>query len=416
MALLDLTYGQERYVRDMMVRENPAIIDVPLEHFKPLGDVIAQPDGSAAVYLLGDPADVDLQQATGKVYFHYQRIDLQAFLKNSKPLFATNPVNTHQLLVHLRKQVGIVLNPDDVHNDPLGGEAVGTATIRLKTPLNRCYALISNEFQVSWDASPYVELTDIFPDSNLEGFELLMPYLVPLDDVFAVTRLAGFTDPALVQNWDKLSSNWVIPNTEYALIDHLYDRVAAGAYDATKIAQAVNKASKERHGTFVCDNTAARPNLWSGQIISNLANTNWVGLKKPHRELKFRPIAEPSGGEGTMSIFYELIDFNAEQFVLPDSETALRTWLNGLPVPATTWDTTKAPQLFNAITKQKFGPWIAQNSSVVVRNMWWSGLTKREVVDVTIDGVKYNRKVTWSLAHANYSRTSLGDTVFYYNA
>lgn len=414
MALLDLTYGQEKYIKDLIVRENPSLIDQPDAFFKPLGDVIAHPDGSASAYLLGDPQDVELQQVSGKVYVRYNRIDIAALLRNTKPLYATNPTSTLQLLTHLRKQAGLVFPPEQVYDDPLSGEESGVATIRLKTPASRCFALTTNEFTVSWVKSPYVELSDAFTVSELDGFPLVLPYLSDIGNYFTTSELIGFTDLTVTQQWEKLSSGWYIPNTEYAIIDHFYNRTVDGSYSATVIADAVNKASKGRHGVFVCEANDVRPNLYNGRITANAVNTAWCGLKKPDKLLEFEPLPAWSGGVGKMKLFYDLVDLDKEVFVLEDSETALRQWLNGLAAPAGTWDVVKAPQLFNVVTKGKFGPWVAVNGSPYVRNLWWSELTKNENADITIDGVHYNRRCVWTPS-GTYSNTSRGSLTFYYN-
>lgn len=83
---------------------------------------------------------------------------------------------------------------------------------------------------------------------------------------------------------------------------------------------AVNTASKKKQGTWYCDNSANKPNLFNGHIASNGVNTEFCGLLKPARRLVFSPAVGLTDGTGDINLFYEIVDLSKEEFVLDDSQ------------------------------------------------------------------------------------------------
>lgn len=415
MAILDLTHGQEKLLQSLIVRENRELLEFPESFFRPIGDVIALPDGRAAAYLLGDPQDVETHQISGKVYVKYTRLDLSRFFANiTRGVFITNPTSTLQLIPRLAEQFGIVIPEEMVFDDVISGES-GTAVIRLKVDTKRSFILSSNQFDLRWEKPRAIDLRDLFSTAALSGFDPEIPYLEMIENIFTVSNLSNTTDPAVTNHWSVLSEDWFIPKTEWALLDFLLDLTVGGAYAPTKIAEAVNKASRGLYGTFICDNTATKPNLWNGAVSAQKTVDVWAGLNKAKRCVEFSPDPTKVDGDGVLKLFYNQISLNDEEFVLPDAQTDLRSWLTPMVAPVTSWDVNRAPTLFNVVTGQKYGPWIASSGGATYRNLWWSGLTENLVGSWVVDGVTYNRRAKWSLS-GSYARTVTGVLTFYYNA
>ena len=415
MAILDLTHGQEKLLQSLIVRENRELLEFPESFFRPIGEVNVLPDGRVAAYLLGDPQDVETQQISGKVYVKYTRLDLARFFANiNRGVFITNPTSTQQLVARMGEQFGIVIPEAMVHDDPVSGEN-GVVKVRLKVDPKRSFILSSTEFDLRWEKPRALDLRDLFTSANLSGFDPEIPYLEMLENIFTVSNLSNTTDPSVTKHWSVLSEDWFIPKTEWALIDFLIDLTVGGAYSATKIAEAVNKASRGLYGTFVCDNTATKPNLWNSAISAQKTVNVWAGLNKASRCVEVSPDHSKVGGDGVLKLFYNQINLNEEEFALVDAQTDLRSWITALAAPAGTWDTTKAPQLFNAVTGQKYGTFIASSGGNTYRNLWWSGLTENIAGSWVFEGVTYNRRAKWTLNGA-YSRSVVGVLTFYYNA
>lgn len=416
MAILNLAHGQEKYLKDMICRANPELIDYPDSFFTPLGDVIDNHDGTCTVFLTGEPGSVEDQQVSGKASVTYKRLNLTTFFKNiPNGLFANKPTSTLQLIPLIEEQFGIAFDPDDVHDDPLPGTESGTTLVRFKFPPGRSFVLDLPEFMISWEKSRTIRLNDVFTVSALNGHVPEIPFLTLIEGIFSITELNGLTPETVVPNWTKLSTGWFIPSTEWALLDEVFYWTAGGGYNADTLAALINKASQGKFGNFVCDDTATRPNLWNSGIVGNGSNSEYCGFQIPSRKLTITPPAEVSGGMGEMAVFYDLIRLDKEEFVLADDQTVLRQWLSSLVAPATTWDVTKAPLLFNTVTQNKFGTWIAADNSQRIRNLWWSGLTSNGAGSWTVDGETYNRKAVWTLS-GDYSNTSTGPLTVYYNA
>lgn len=415
MAILDLTHGQEKLLHSLIVRENRELLEFPESFFRPIGEVNVLPDGRVAAYLLGDPQDVETQQLSGKVYVKYTRLDLSRFFANiNRGVFITNPTSTLQLIPRLAEQFGIVIPESMVHDDPISGES-GTVTVRLKVDTKRSFILSANEFELRWEKPRTIDLRDLFGTANLTGFNPEVPYLEMIESIFTVANLSDTPDPAVTKHWSVISEDWFIPKTEWVLLDFLLDLTVGGGYDPTKTAQAVNKASRGLYGTFVCDNTATKPNLWNGAIAAQKVVDVWVGLNKAKRCVEFRPDPVRVDGDGVMKLFYNQVSLDNEVFVLSDAETTLRSWITSLAAPAGSWDTVKAPQLFNAVTGQKYGPFIASSGGPTYRNLWWSGLNENISGSWSVGDVTYNRRAKWVLNGA-YARTVIGTLTFYYNA
>lgn len=418
MAILNLSAGQEKYLKDLICRDNPDLLEFPDSYFEPLGDVIPHENGYASVFLTGNPGTVEDKQISGKVPTRYQRIDLSLYFKNiPRGLYYKNPTSVHQILPQLSRQFGLEFNPDEIHNDPLSGEDVGEALVRFKFSPGRSYVLTSNEFTVRWEPSPYTYLSDVFTVDRLNGHVPEIPFLELIEGIFTVSTLNGHTN-AVVPYWPKLSSDWYIPGTEWGVIDAIHFYAANGAYNAGTMVTAVNTASKKKQGTWYCDNSVNKPNLFNGRIVSNGDNTEFCGLLKPARRLVFSPAAGLTGGTGDINIFYETVDLSKEQFVLDDSQVSLRQWLNSMNAPVNAyWDVNKAPQMFNVVTGSKYGNWVASGSGDPLRNLWGSGLETNEWGDWTVNGKKYNRRAKWSLYNwYTYSVTTKGSLIVYYNA
>lgn len=416
MAILNLAHGQEKYLKDLICRANPDLIEYPDSFFTPLGDVIDNHDGTCSVFITGEPGAVNQQQVSGKVLVTYQRLNLTNFFKNiPNGLYANSPTTTLQLLPLLEEQFGIVFDPNDVHNDPLSGGESGTALIRFKFPSGRSFVLDSPDVMIRWEKSSTVRLADVFTVSALNGHVPEIPFLSLIEAIFSIAELNGLAPETIVPNWTKLSTGWFIPSTEWALLDQIYYWSVGGGYNASTLAALINKASQGKFGSFVCDDTAERPNLWNSGIVGNTANSDYCGFKIPSRKLTISPVPELSGGVGEMSVFYDLIRLDKEEFVLDDEQTELRQWLGGLVAPASVWDATKAPLLFNTVTNSKFGTWIAADNAQRVRNLWGSDLTSNEAGSWELNGKTYNRKAVWSLS-GSYSNTSTGPLTVYYNA
>lgn len=417
MAILDLTHGQEKLLQSLIVRENRELLEFPDSFFRPIGDVIALPDGRAAAYLLGDPQDVETLQISGKVYVKYTRLDLARFFANiNRGVFIANPTSTQQLVARMGEQFGIVIPEAMVYDDPLSGES-GTVTVRLKVDPKRSFILSSTEFELSWEKPRALDLRDLFTSANLVGFDPEIPYLEMIENIFTVSGLNGHS-AKVVPYWPELSSDWYVPGTNWSIIDAIYFYAANGAYNASVVANMVNVASQGKEGVWVCDNSATKPNLYGGRIASNGANTEYCGLKIPARKLVFSPVAGATGGEGDINIFYEIVDLSDETFVLDDSQVALRQWLNSMNAPVYAyWDVNKAPQLFNVVTGNKYGSWVASGSGGLLRNLWGSGLELNERGSWTVGGKTYNRRAKWTLFNwPNYSVTTKGALNVYYNA
>ena len=418
MAILNLSAGQEKYLKDLICRDNPDLLEFPDSYFEPLGDVIPHENGFASVFLTGNPGTVDDKQISGKVPTRYQRIDLSLYFKNiPRGLYYKNPTSVHQILPQLSRQFGLDFNPDEIHNDALSGEETGEALVRFKFAPGRSFVLTSNEFTVRWEPSPYTFLTDVFTASKLSGHVPEIPFLELIEGIFTVSALSGHA-AKVVPYWPKVSSDWYIPGTNWVIIDAIYFYAANGAYALATMASAVNVASRGKQGNWVCENSATKPNLYNGRIASNGANTEYCGLQIPARKLVFTPVAEATDGEGDINLFYEIVDLNKEEFVLDDSQTALRQWLNSMTAPMDAyWDVNKAPLMFNVVTGGKYGNWAASGSAGSLRNLWGSGLEKNEWGSWTVNGKTYNRRAKWSLYNwYTYSVTTKGSLNVYYNA
>lgn len=393
MAILDLQAGQEKVIKDLICKSNPQLLDYPDYFFRALGDVVDHGDGSCSVFLLGDPKDVELQQVSGKVFARYQRVNLAKYFQGvPHKIQLSNPRDVKQLLFHLGEQFGVLIPESMVVNATLAPTASGSILVQLTVPANRSFVFDQTSYTLEWEPAAKVHLYDVLTVSRLPP----APVTIQL-------------------NWAELSTDWYVPATNYAVVDYISQLVPSGPYTTTGISAAFNAASRGEVGTWVCENTTAKRNLWNSVIISNAANSAQCGLIKPHRRLVVRGKDASTGGHNDLSIFYSLIDFTAEEFVLPDSETTLRRWLTPLGGNVTSWDTVKAPQLFNVVTGQKFGPWVAENSAVRIRNLWWSGITAHAGGTFIKDDVTYNRKMTWS-PNGSYSTTTVGSLVFYYNS
>lgn len=419
MAILNLQGGQEKYLKDLICRDNPDLLEFPDSYFKPIGDVFVYPDGYAGVFLTGNPGNVSQIQISGKVPVKYRRIDLRSYFKNiERGLYYKNPTSIHQILPQISRQFGIELNPDEIHDDVLSGEDTGTATVRFKFSEARSFVLNSNSFTIDWEPAPYEYLSDVLSVSELSGHEPEIPYLELIEGIFTVSELNGLVPVPLVPQWDKISSTWFLPATQWQYIDLIWFYTTNGAYNAGTLAAVVNLASGGKQGTWVCENSATKPNLFNSAIVSNINNTEYCGLRKPHRLLTISPVAGLTGGEGQIKVFYDITDLDREEFVLDDSQVTLRQWLNSMTAPVNAyWDVNKAPQLFNVVTGGKYGSWVAAANGGALRNLWGSGLSHNEWGNWTVNGKTYNRRAKWALYNSNtYSVTSKGTLTVYYNA
>lgn len=419
MAILNLAHGQEKYLKDLICRANPDLIEYPDSFFTPLGDVIDNHDGTCSVFITGEPGAVNQQQVSGKVLVTYQRLNLTNFFKNIPTgLYANNPTTTLQLLPLLEEQFGIVFDPNDVHNDPLSGSESGTALIRFKFPSGRSFVLDSPDVMIRWEKSSTVRLTDVFTVSALNGHVPEIPYLELIEGIFTVSALNDLVPVPAVPQWDKVSSNWFVPSINWQIIDQIWFYTTNGAYNTDTLAAAVNLASEKKQGIWVCENSATKPNLFNSGIVSNVNNTEYCGLRKPHRLLTINPAPGLTGGEGKIKVFYDITDLDREEFVLDDSQLDLRRWLNSMTAPVYAyWDVNRAPHLFNVATGGKYGSWVAAANGGALRNLWGSGLAFNEWGDWTVNGKKYNRRAKWTLFNSNiYSVTSKGTLTVYYNA
>lgn len=415
MAILDLTHGQEKLLQSLIVRENRELLEFPDSFFRPIGEVNTLPDGRVAAYLLGDPQDVETHQISGKVYVKYTRLDLSRFFANiSRGVFITNPTSTLQLIPRLAEQFGVVIPEEMVHDDPISGES-GTAVIRLKVDPKRSFILSSDEFALHWEKPRALDLRDLFSTAALSGFDPEIPYLEMIENIFTVSNLSDTAEPVATNHWSVLSEDWFIPKTEWALLDFLLDLTAGGGYVPAKLAEAVNKASRGLYGTFVCDDTSTKPNLWNGAVTAQKTVDVWAGLNKASRCVEYQPDPAKVDGDGVLKLFYSQVSLNDEEFVLLDDQTDLRSWLTPMVAPVTSWDTVKAPQLFDVLTDQKYGPWIASSGGATYRNLWLSDLTENLDGSWVVDGVTYNRRAKWTLS-GSYARTVNGVLTFYYNA
>lgn len=393
MAILDLQAGQEKIVKDLICKANPSLLDFPDYCFRKLGDLVDHGDGTCSVFLMGEPKDVETQQVSGKVFARYKRVNLSKYFQGIQhKIQLTNPRDLKQLLFHLAEQFGVVIPLSMVTNVALAPTASGSILLQLNVAASRSFVFDQTSYTLEWEPAAKAHLYDLLQQTELAK-----------------------SVAALSLDWAAISTDWYVPATNYGVVDYISQLVASGPYTTTGISAAFNTASRGEVGTWVCENTTAKRNLWNSVIVANAANSTPCGLIKPHRRLVVRGKDAATGGHNDLSIFYSLIDFTAEEFVLPDTETTLRRWLTPLGGNVTSWDTVKAPQLFNVVTGQKFGPWVAENSAVKIRNLWWSGITAHISGTFVKNGVTYNRKMTWS-PNGSYSSTTVGSMVFYYNS
>lgn len=170
MAILNLFQGQEKYLKDLICRDNPDLIEFPDSFFTPIGNVIENQDGTCSVYIRGEPGTVEEQQISGRTLVTYRRISLTDWLKSiPRGLYVNTPTTVHQLIPLIEEQYGLVFDPDVIHNDLLSGEETGTALIRFTFSLERSFILDSVEFELQWEKPRTVRLKDLFTVSALSG-------------------------------------------------------------------------------------------------------------------------------------------------------------------------------------------------------------------------------------------------------
>ena len=382
MALLDLTYGQEKYLMDLIVRDNPELMNHPAAFYGPLGDVIDHGDGTASVFLLGIPGKETDVQISGKVYSKYSRIDLDRILSTQPhALRVYRPSDSDKLLEALASQYGIVIPAEAVTHQTFTRADSGTVVLELVAPAERCFVFTKRQFTLRW----------------------ARPTTFALSDAWVTTGVGSLQSPTVVYDLAELSKDWYVPASELALIDVLAAQSPGVLADPTVLVPALTQASQNAAGAW----DAARVTGLS-VVSNNRSYDHYAGLQRAGCQLDLE-----LGNGDDLTVHYDLPTLSKQPWTLADSESSLRSWLTAL-APSLLPDSSELPQLFNVVTTESLGHWVI--GAGTIRNLTGATLISNQAVpDIPIGNQTYNRVATLKPAAAN-SLSTAGLLTVYYNA
>lgn len=382
MPLLDLTYGQEKLLMDQILRDNPELMNHQSSFYAPLGDVIDHGDGTASVFLLGLPGKETAVQVSGKVYSRYRRLDLDTYLK-AQPhnLKVYRPASTAKLLEQLQKQWGVIIPVDAVVAETLERKDSGNVVIQLTVPTERSFVLTKTSFTLSYSR----------------------PNKYPLSDVILTRAMSGYSAPTVQPNWSLISTDWLLPSTEIAKNDLLWQLTPGQSVPSSELSSIV---------TTVSNSTVTSLDVTGATVSFNAPNDRYCGSVIPDRRAE---IVVP-GNVGALSVFYNAYRLSNQPYFLPDRETTLRGLLTETPVgenanarPGDVLD------LFRTLLGESVGPWVNTDTGIKIRNVWDSTLAENQVVNLNFGNASYNRRALW-LPKTENSITTVGGITVYYNA
>lgn len=282
MAILDLQAGQEKVIKDLICKSNPQLLEYPDYYFRPLGDLVDHGDGTVSVFLLGDPADVETQQVSGKVFARYSRVDLTKYFQGIQhKIQLSNPRDVKQLLWHLGEQFGIVIPESLVVNVALAPTASGSVLVQLTTQPNRNYVFNQTEYTLEWEPAPLVHLYDVLTVSRLP----VTPAVVTLD-------------------WAELSSDWFVTDDQTALRTFAESLVVGQPFDGAQLAALVTNASQSDFGTWMYAAEGSGRNLYGAEIAANNIGEYSAGIHDANRCLVITPVDLHTGGVGQITVYY----------------------------------------------------------------------------------------------------------------
>lgn len=388
MAIIDLRAGAEKFIYELIAKDNPEMLEVSDEFLFPLNKLEILLGGRVGVKLVGNPGDVNQVQFSGKSFITYRRQKIIDYFKNiTVNLGASNPTSTRELVPPLRYQYGLALKPEHVIDEPLNGAESGTTTLRF-SGLELVFE--EEEFVVNWVKPIPLRLDVIWGDVSLSDEDVV---------------------PAKV-NLDNFTPYWQLHKADIGYLDSLASFQVGTLFNTTVMVDTINKLSLSSPGVWNYDAVEDNDyNVGGGSVVYNGPNDQPIGTKTFDKVMKFQVANQDNKPfTGLLAMYYDIVHLDQETLYIEDSEIALRGEMSALTVDGA-YTTALISEIGNKATKQRFGTWVCVNDGTKLRNFWNSAIAGNEVGDFN----GYNRKLTISMQPEN-TITTTPIMVVYYNA
>lgn len=301
MAIIDLSRGQLTYLKEMIISENPQLIDIDFDkYFNKVQSPELGADGKVTLRLTGR-SGVGGEGGVGYFDFTYRRLDLNVYFMGIPPVVTVyQPTGLADILFALGDQYGVVITETMVEPLELTGPA-GILELRFKTN----FVIANDTFTIEYKEPELTHLEDVYRVTRLPGFDAPWPYPVTIDTIYGQLTLTGFEKPVLIWQLDEISEYWVADAQDVAMLSQL---TVGGGYIAAELAVTVTRASSGRLGVWNCASGELPLNLWNSYIAYNdVPRTDTPFTKQFNRELSIRTsVGYLPQGRGEIHIYYNV--------------------------------------------------------------------------------------------------------------